>query len=745
MGELSGYTTTTFSPTQKFIIFDVASGTTKLILGSDLVNYISPNLGYVRTETTRAAAQNTDYSVGVLIQTAGGTAIGDGGNGMFLVVAGGSGDYAMLNGNDLLLLPFGSLSGSNLDGGLVTVSGTPTAIETEIASINTEVNKRSVSYSSILALVQSSDSYDYVSTDAFTAGGSVGGCDFYKSNTGQTQTTATTAAIITALATGKVVNAAGVEYSFINQTYTFDQGGAISGSTSDQLTAIQAIIDGAAAGSYFLVDQEYWVDSTANAIFQTYGGVIPLNNQTIEFVGNGALQSITNAANSYSLFQGYNVSNLQLKNPRLIGDLSTHTGTTGETGNCIFLITPYNLKIIGGDISEAWGDGITIQAFAAGSTNALAMPADYVPGNGSNVQIIGVYIHNCRRQGISIIGCDDFIIANNIIRAISGTDPAAGIDCEPDTTTNTNGLITGNQIEGTNIGVMTSGNNEDILIAGNSLINVARGVQVGGTRIKTEGNYIYVKTSAASLLNGAIVLKGGIQEHKNNYCVIDSSSGNYVSAVANGATCDTAVIEGNTFIFTGSGAPYSSTVAPCTNKGIFRKNTIIIESDFDPSNLSNSTLFLFYGSTWDIDDNVYIDKRTSGTAIRPFDAAGGASLPKRGHNTYIGYAPDLTGANDNNSLNHTTYQFTGTSSGAKSGSDASLAIDVSSLCSGTTIKYFTFSTIGGGENSEDPSTTTGTGLASYNTSTFTFTCRNSGSAFQTVKVFLNVTVEGRVS
>ena len=132
---------------------------------------------------------------------------------MFLVVAGGSGDYPMLNGNDLLLLPFGSLSGSNLDGGLVTVSGTPTAIETEISSINTEVNKRSVSYASILALVQSSDSYDYVSTESFYAGGSKGGCKFYKSNTGQTPTTATTAAIITALATGKVVNAAGVEYT----------------------------------------------------------------------------------------------------------------------------------------------------------------------------------------------------------------------------------------------------------------------------------------------------------------------------------------------------------------------------------------------------------------------------------------------------------------------------------------------------------------------------------------------------
>jgi len=247
MGELSGYTTTTFSPTQKFLIFDVASGTTKLILGSDLVNYISPNLGYVRTETTRAAAQNTDYAVGVLIQTAGGTAIGDGGNGMFLVVAGGSGDYSMLNGNDLLLLPFGSLSGSNLDGGLVTVSGTQTAIETEIASINTDVNKRQIQYATLEDLRASSETADTVIVTRAVSGGPVVNMELYKDGTG---TASTEPNIFSDLSSNSLCNAAGNRYRLLKTKFiSVCNFGVLWDDATDDTTNLQYAVNWANAAS----------------------------------------------------------------------------------------------------------------------------------------------------------------------------------------------------------------------------------------------------------------------------------------------------------------------------------------------------------------------------------------------------------------------------------------------------------------------------------------------------------------
>ena len=133
MSTIGGYPARAFSPTQKFLVLDPATQTTSLILGQDLVDYITPSLSQVFSETTRTAAMNEDYQVGQFIQTAGGTAIDDGANGLFLVVESGTGDYPMLNGNDLLLLPFGSLSGSSLDGALVTDDAVQVEIEDAIA------------------------------------------------------------------------------------------------------------------------------------------------------------------------------------------------------------------------------------------------------------------------------------------------------------------------------------------------------------------------------------------------------------------------------------------------------------------------------------------------------------------------------------------------------------------------------------------------------------------------------------
>ena len=143
MSTISGYPARSFDPSQKFLVLDPSTQTTALVLGSDLVSYITPSLDVVRTNTTRAAALNEDYEIGTFVQTAGGAAIDDGGNGMYLVVASGDGDYAMLNGNELLLLPFGTLVGSDLDGALVTDDGVQVTIQSAIA-------KREVHFSPLM-------------------------------------------------------------------------------------------------------------------------------------------------------------------------------------------------------------------------------------------------------------------------------------------------------------------------------------------------------------------------------------------------------------------------------------------------------------------------------------------------------------------------------------------------------------------------------------------------------------------
>lgn len=104
MSTFSGYTTKTFSPTQKFFVLDPNTGTPSFVQGSDLVAQLTPNSSYVFAESTRTTAQATDYELGKVIQTGGATSIGDGQAGVYLVVAAGAGDFPMDNGLELLTL-----------------------------------------------------------------------------------------------------------------------------------------------------------------------------------------------------------------------------------------------------------------------------------------------------------------------------------------------------------------------------------------------------------------------------------------------------------------------------------------------------------------------------------------------------------------------------------------------------------------------------------------------------------------
>jgi parallel beta-helix repeat protein len=103
MSRLGSYKNTTFNESQKFLVLDPSTSSASLVLASELVAYITPKIGSVKAESTRLSAENTDYKVGEIIQTSGATVVGSLAS-VYLVVAGGSGNFPMLNGNDLLVL-----------------------------------------------------------------------------------------------------------------------------------------------------------------------------------------------------------------------------------------------------------------------------------------------------------------------------------------------------------------------------------------------------------------------------------------------------------------------------------------------------------------------------------------------------------------------------------------------------------------------------------------------------------------
>jgi hypothetical protein len=107
-----------------------------------------------------------------------------------LVVASGSGTYAMNNGNDLLLLPFGSMAGSDLDGAIVTDNGV-------VRNIEDAITDRPVMFESFAAIMlEDLSGYNAVATRGFyggwaaTTAGPKGGATYHRDGTTGTASTA---------------------------------------------------------------------------------------------------------------------------------------------------------------------------------------------------------------------------------------------------------------------------------------------------------------------------------------------------------------------------------------------------------------------------------------------------------------------------------------------------------------------------------------------------------------------------
>lgn len=141
MSTIGSYKTRTFSENQKFLVLDPATGTTSLVAGSSLVDYLRPSLNSVQAETTTQAALNEDYDVGEVVQTTGDASPGDGDPGLFLVVASGTGGIPMLNGNELLVLAGANTAlGISYDGTASGYSATNVQEAIDNFSFNTATN-----------------------------------------------------------------------------------------------------------------------------------------------------------------------------------------------------------------------------------------------------------------------------------------------------------------------------------------------------------------------------------------------------------------------------------------------------------------------------------------------------------------------------------------------------------------------------------------------------------------------------
>jgi hypothetical protein len=147
-------------------------------------------------------------------------------------------------------------------------------------------------------------------------------------------------------------------------------------------------------------------------------GLLIPSNRKIWFKTGSVIKLKPTSLSSYKIFNIKNVTNVTLVNPVIIGDRQKHIGTEGEAGIGIKIYgTSSNINIYSPKVSYTWGDGI------------------YIGDKSKTILIEKAWISKAGRNGITIVSGINVTLSNPYIQYSDRLNPMAGIDIEPNGTT----------------------------------------------------------------------------------------------------------------------------------------------------------------------------------------------------------------------------------------------------------------------------------------------------------------------
>lgn len=200
-------------------------------------------------------------------------------------------------------------------------------------------------------------------------------------------------------------------------------------------------------------------------------GLTLKSNQKILFQKNSKLIMKPNSKDRNGILNLFNIQNVDIYYPSLIGDKHKHLSTTGEWGMGIYILSSTNINIIGSSIESTWGDGICI----GGRNNS----------NSSDITLKNTILKDNRRNGLTIGGVTNLVVENAYIANTSGTNPQAGIDIEPDS----NAYDVKN-VKLTNIETQNNGNYGIIISPGNMVGKRQKVISIAINNFRDSGSKI---------------------------------------------------------------------------------------------------------------------------------------------------------------------------------------------------------------------------------------------------------------
>jgi hypothetical protein len=188
--------------------------------------------------------------------------------------------------------------------------------------------------------------------------------------------------------------------------------------TTNDTSAIQGIINYVSSnggGTVFIPTGTFMIDATV--------GIQMKSNVTLLLDNGAIIKALTNSVQSYNIINCQDIQNFKIIGGTIQGERTTHTGTGGEWGMGINITGCSQFLIEDVYARDCWGDGIYVGA----SVNQAYS---------ENGRIVNCTVDNNRRNGFSIISARDVELVKPRLLNTNGTAPQAGIDIEPNDTTN---------------------------------------------------------------------------------------------------------------------------------------------------------------------------------------------------------------------------------------------------------------------------------------------------------------------